>query len=101
MYTPEEHNADKERILQALDAVLKLRDEYKDVIAIPEVITLHDITEYHIDAYNGAAPFKKIFDRSAALYVLDYFRGVDYVTPEQFENTVICALQEYNTTRKK
>jgi hypothetical protein len=100
MYTPEEHAADKERILEALDAITKLRDEYKDVIAIPEVITLHDITEYRIDAYNGAAPFKKILNKDAATYVLNYFNGVDYVTPEHFEHTVICALQDYNTRKK-
>jgi hypothetical protein len=100
MYTPEEHAADKERILEALDAILKLREEYKDVIAIPEVITLHDITEYHIDAYNGAAPFKKILNRAAATYVLDYFSGVDFVTPEHFEHTIICALQDYKTRKK-
>jgi hypothetical protein len=100
MYTPEEHAADKERILQALDAIMKLREEYKDVISIPEVVSLHDITEYRLDAYNGAVPFKKNMSKDAATYVLNYFSGVDYVTPEHFEHTVMCALQDYNTRKK-
>lgn len=100
MYKAKERAADKKRILKALDEVAQLRDDYKDVIAIPEVVTLHDITEYRLDAHNGAAPFEKLFDRAAATYVLGYFRGVDFVTPEHFEHTVICALQDYKTRTK-
>lgn len=100
MYSPEEHAADKERILQALDAITALRAKYADVIAIPEVVTLHDITEYYIDTHTGAAPFKKNLDRAAATYVLNYFDGQDYITPEHFEHTIVCALQDYNPRKK-
>lgn len=95
MYTPEQHHEDKERILKALDALIELRDEYKDVIAIPEVVTLHDITEYRL-ALNDTVirPFKDVFNRSAAETVLNYFNGTDYITPESFENTIVYALNK-------
>jgi hypothetical protein len=100
-YTLEEHDADKERILAALDALTALRDEYKDVIAIPEVVTLHDITEYRLDSFAGAVVFKSLHDKKTAEYVLNYFNGEDYITPELFENTVVCALQDYKQNHKK
>lgn len=95
MYTPEQHHEDKERILRALDEIIELREKYKDVIAIPEVVTLHDITEYRL-AVNDAVikPFKAVFDRDAAETVLDYFNGTDYITPESFENTIVTALNK-------
>lgn len=95
MYTAKEHAADKEKILEALDAILKLREQYKDVIAIPEVVTLHDITEYRLAGHTGIKQFKTVFTRDAAQFALDYFNGVDYITPEIFENTVVCALQDF------
>lgn len=101
MYTEKEHEADKERILAALDKLAALREEYKDVIAIPEVVTLHDITDYRLDSFAGAVQFKVRFDRKTAEHVLNYFNGEDYISPEQFENTVVCALQDYKTPNKK
>jgi hypothetical protein len=35
MYTAENHAADKARILKALDVILSVREECKDVMAIP------------------------------------------------------------------
>jgi hypothetical protein len=101
MYTPEQHNEDKERILQALDALIELRETYKDVVAIPEVVTLHDITEYRL-AFGDAVirKFKDVFDKRAATTVLDYFNGTDYITPESFENTIVCALHERKQINK-
>lgn len=95
MYTPEQHNEDKERILQALDALVQLREAYKDVVAIPEVVTLHDITEYRL-VFGDAVirKFKDVFDKRDAEVVLDYFNGTDYITPESFENTIVCAINE-------
>jgi hypothetical protein len=99
MYTAKEHDADKERILEALDALLELRKKYGDVVAIPEVVILHDITEYRLNDYTGIKQFKKTFDRQTAQFVLNYFNSVDYITPEIFENTVVCALQDYKTQK--
>jgi hypothetical protein len=93
-YTDEEHSKDKERILQALDALQKLQETYADVIAIPEVVTLHDITSYRLDDYRGAKRFETMFDRAHAVAVLKYFAGQDLISPEHFEHTIICALQE-------
>lgn len=93
MYTAENHAADKARILKALDVILSVREEYKDVVAIPEVVTLHDITEYRLETCNGPKQFKELFDKKAAESVLHYFNGNDYITPESFENTIVCALQ--------
>lgn len=95
MYTPEQHHEDKERILKAIDALVELRDEYKDVIAIPEVVTLHDITEYRLSFGDAdIRSFKEVFDRVAAEAVLNYFNGTDYITPESFENTIVYALNK-------
>lgn len=101
MYTPEQHHEDKERILKALDALIELRDEYRDVIAIPEVVTLHDITEYRIALSDSVIrTFKDVFDKSAAETVLNYFNGTDYITPESFENTIVCALNKHRQSTK-
>lgn len=86
--------ADRERILTALDALAELRTKYKDVLAIPEVVTLHDITEYRLDTSHGPRKFKKLYGRKTAVAVLEYFAGNDYISPEQFESTIVCALQE-------
>ena len=98
MYTEADHSADMPRILAALQAVAELRNEFKDVIALPEIVTLHDITEYQ---FTAETPFKALFTRHAAQYVLDHFRGVDFITPEEFEHTVTCAMQDYNPHTNK
>lgn len=95
VYKPEEESIDKERILQALDALQKLQQEYADVIAIPEIVTLHDITDYRLDHYRGIRQFKEVFDRNAGLAVLKYFAGQDFISPEHFEYTIVCALEDY------
>ena len=92
---PKEIAADRERILTALDELNNLRERYKDVIAIPEVVALHDITEYHLDTPRGPKQFKKIYNRATAVAVLEYFAGTDYISPELFESTIMCALQDY------
>jgi hypothetical protein len=99
--TAEQHNEDKERILEALDAIIKIRDAYRDVIAIPEVVTLHDITEYKLETGHAVIrTFKDVFDRRAAETVLDHFNGTDYITPESFENTIVHALNANGQTPK-
>ena len=96
MYTEEQHAAAKERTLDALDAIYQIREQYKDVIAIPEVITLHDITEYRVEQQGAVRQFKTVFDKKAAEFVLNYFHGTDYLTPEIFENTILDALAAYS-----
>jgi hypothetical protein len=86
---------DRERILTALDSLDRLRREYSDVLAIPEVVTLHDITEYHLDTPRGPRQFKFVYDRKTAVALLEYFAGTDYISPEQFESTIMCALQHH------
>jgi hypothetical protein len=100
-YNEEDELADKERILRALDALHALQAEYADVIAIPEIVTLHDITEYRLDDYRGIKQFKEIFDKAAAKYVLDCFAGQDFISPEYFEYTVISALEERKLEQNK
>lgn len=87
-------NDDRERILTALDELHAIRAKYKDVLAIPEVVTLHDITEYRLDTPRGPREFKQVYDRKTAVAILEYFAGNDYISPEQFENTIVCALQD-------
>jgi hypothetical protein len=95
-YTDDENfYADREQILSALDDINEFRRKYGDVIAIPEVVTLHDITEYRLDTPRGPRVFKSIYDRETAVAVLAYFAGTDYITPETFESTIVCALQHY------
>lgn len=86
--------ADRERVLTALDELDALRTKYKDILAIPEVVTLHDITEYRLDTPRGPREFKQVYDRKTAVAILEYFAGNDYISPEQFESTIVCALQE-------
>lgn len=94
VYKPDEENEDKERILKALDALQKLQQEYADVIAIPEIVTLHDITDYRLDHYRGITQFKEAFSRDDAQTVLKYFAGQDFISPEHFEYTIVCALED-------
>jgi hypothetical protein len=100
-YSEVEHETDKERILTALDAINALRNEYKDVLVIPEVVTLHDVTEYRVDTISGPKQFKTIYNRTVAVAVLQAFAGTDYIAPEQFEFTVNCALAEVVKERKR
>jgi len=86
---------DRERILSALDELNELRRKHGEIIAVPEVVTLHDIAEYRLDTPHGPRVFKSIYDRDAAVAVLAYFAGTDYITPEIFESTIVCALQHY------
>ena len=98
-YDKKAESADKERILRALDALNELREKYRDVVAIPEVVTLHDITEYRLDTPTGPRQFKTAYDRAAAVEILSYFAGTDYISPEMFENTIMCALHDYQSKR--
>ena len=98
-YSEKTKLADKEQILTALDELNRLREKYRDVIAIPEVVTLHDITEYRLDTPRGPRQFKKAYDRNAAIAVLGYFAGTDYISPEMFETTIMCALHDYISKR--
>ena len=100
-YTPAEHAADKEKILAALDAVIALREAYKDVIAIPEIVVLHDITEYRLDTPRGPIPFKKLYSRDVAVSILHQFSANNYVTPEELEMTIVVGLQEHKNTSHK
>lgn len=98
-YTDDEHAVDKKRILDALDEITALATEYKDIIAIPEVVTLHDITEYRLDTPTGPKQFKVAYNRAAAVVVLECFANNDYIGPEQFESTIVCALQDPDTKK--
>lgn len=95
------HAQDRERILSALDELNELRIKYRDVLAVPEVVTLHDITDYRLDTPRGPKQFKNIYDRKTAVAVLEYFAGTDYIPPEQFESTIVCALQDYPNTKEQ
>lgn len=94
VYKLNEEAEDKERILKALDELQKLQQEYADVIAIPEIVTLHDITDYRLDHYRGVRQFKEMFGRGDAQAVLQYFAGQDFISPEHFEHTIVCALED-------
>jgi hypothetical protein len=97
MLTDEQFDdATKERTLEALDAIYQIREQYKDVIAVPEVITLQDITDYRVERDGATQKFKTAFDRKTAEFVLNYFHGTDYLTPEIFENTILDALAAYH-----
>ena len=99
-YSTADHEANREKILAALDAIQQLYDHYKDVIAIPEIITLHDITEYRLEIDGEVKQFKTVFDKNAAKFVLEYLHNDDCITPEQFENTVVQALKHYCSPKK-
>lgn len=92
---PDTQQTDREKILTALDELNALRTKYRDVVAIPEVVVLHDITEYRLDTPRGPQQFKNMYDRETAVAILEYFAGTDYITPELFESTIVCALSDY------
>lgn len=94
-YTAEEHDTAAQKICDALDTLMKVAEQYGDVIAIPEVITLHDITEYRINSSRGPVQFKTVYDKKAAEHVLKCFAGAEYITPETFEDTIVRALNNH------
>lgn len=96
-YTAQEHDIAAQKICDALDALLIIAEQYSDVIAIPEVITLHDITEYRVNSVHGPAQFKELYGKETAEHVLKCFAGAEYITPETFEDTIVRAL---NTTQE-
>jgi hypothetical protein len=95
-YTAEEHAAAEQKILTALDELIKIAERYQDVIAIPEIITLHDITEYRINSVQGPVQFKTQHGKTAAEHVLQSFGAANYITPEKFEDTIVRALENYD-----
>lgn len=101
MHTDQNHDESKERILEALDAVLRVAEEYKDVIAVPEVVTLHDIADYLIESPTGIKPFREIFDKQTIEFALNYFSGVDYITPENFEDTLLDAVAAHKQQNRE
>lgn len=92
-YTAEEHAAAAKKILTALDELIKIAERYQDVIAIPEIITLHDITEYRINSVHGPVQFKTQYGKTTAEHVLKNFGAANYITPETFEDTIVRALE--------
>lgn len=96
-YSDDEYAKDKERILSALDAVFELQERYKDVIAIPDVIALHDVMDYRLQTAHGIRKFSDAFSKKDAEFVLQQFVRREFVTPEKFEDTIVSAL---NTIHK-
>ena len=102
-YTAEEHDDAAQKICDALDTLMKVAEQYGDVIAIPEVITLHDIktlspshiTEYRINSSRGPVQFKTVYGKKVAEHVLKCFAGAEYITPETFEDTIVRALNNH------
>ena len=101
MATDENHGKGSDRTLEALDAILRLREEYKDVIAVPEVVTIHDIVDYLVESPAGVKPFGELFDKKTAEFALNYFNGTDYITPESFENTLLNAVAAHKQQNNK
>lgn len=95
-YTAEDHAAAAQKILTALDELIKIAERYQDVIAIPEIITLHDITEYRVNTVHGPVQFKTQYGKPTAEHVLRTFGATNYITPETFEDTIVRALAEHN-----
>jgi len=98
-YSEEEYLRDKERILTALDAVAELQERFKDVIAIPEVISLHDVADYRLQTDHGVAPFHELFSRQSAAHVLHHFAQKTFITHEKFEDTIVSALNTTNVSK--
>lgn len=96
-YSPEDFDNDKERILDALDEVAAVQRRYIDVIAIPEVITLHDITGYRIENEHGIATIEEICDRQTAVELLHAAGSVNYVMQEKFEDAIVSKLHDIRT----
>lgn len=102
-YSEEKYAQNKERILTALDALFEIQKTYKDVIAITDVVSLHDIMEYRLQTEHGIQKFCDVFDAQDAEFVLRKFSHRSFVTPETFEDTIVSALQivsKINQTNK-
>ena len=96
MYSADAHATAAAKIVTALDELIKIAERYQDVIAIPEIITLHDITEYRITSARGIVQFKTLYGKETAEQVLKTFRDTDYITPEKFEDTIVRALAKHD-----
>lgn len=94
-YSANDHAAAAAKILTALDELIKIAERYQDVIAIPEIITLHDITEYRINSDRGPVQFKTLYGKNTAEHVLKTFHDTNYITPEKFEDTIVRALMHH------
>lgn len=96
-YTDEDFDTDKERILDALDAIAAVQRKYADVIVVPEVITLHDVTNYRVEDEHGIVAVEEICDRRAAIALLHAAGDVNYVTQEKFEDAIVSQLHDIRT----
>jgi hypothetical protein len=96
-YTPENFESDKGRILEALDEITAIHRKYADVIAIPEIVTLHDVTDYRVETERGIVKIQEICDRNAAINILQAVCRANYITQEKFEDVIVSALQNTRT----
>lgn len=96
MYTEEEQLADKERALQAFDELLALQNKYSDVIAVIDVVAVHDIAEYRISTNHGIKQIKEICDKKTIGQLLDAFANANILLPEIFEDVITRTLRETN-----
>ena len=98
-YTDQEMADDGQRILTAYDALVALLKEYKDVIAIPEVVSIHDIAEYRITTDCGIKQFKEVYGRDVAEKVLHIINHKNFVTPAVVENAIVEAIHNHKDTQ--
>lgn len=91
-YTAEEEAKDDRRIFEAYDALVTLQEQYKDIIAIPEVISIRDVVEYRLNTEHGIKQFKEVYSRDIAERVLRVILEKNFVTPAIIENAIVTAL---------
>lgn len=94
-YTDEELAEDEQRVLMAYDQLVELQEQYKDVIAIPEVVSIRDIADYRIATDCGIKQFKEIYGRDVAEKVLHIIRLKNFVTPAVVETAIVEMLHNH------
>jgi len=91
-YTPEEESEDTVALLEAYDELVKLQEKYKDIIAIPDVVSIHDITQYRLATKHGVKQFKEIYTRADAMRALHAILQKNFVTPAVIEDAIVNTL---------
>lgn len=91
-YDEKDYLHDKERVLQALDEIHAIQNKYKDVIAIPEVVSLHDVADYRLQTDSGIRQVHTLCDKKDIEFVLQQFANTPFITPEKFEDIVVLSL---------
>lgn len=95
-YADDDYLKNKERILTALDEINRVQAQYRDVVAILDVITLHDIADYRVETDIGIKTVGAMYAQQDIKHILQVFADTTCLTREKFESIVVSHLPQEN-----